>query len=920
METQEQEQEKICKICHSEFDETNNAVPFIHPCKCKGSLKYMHAECLNEWISLSKKKKCEICNHPFLFKKTFKPDAPKNVPFTYVILFVLKTLLDLLLNILCSVYTISRLVFVILLATLTIKKFISPESSKIFQLQMGCVLTIFSYLNTLFIKKTIRALSSIRVRMESGNILENLINEVATRSVNESALSTLTIPQAGDSESNEFDEQVIIDNLDSYQFLSLAEILFRRPTWTYLKKDLISALSLSQFSIIIPVLLYFSKLVTSLFNSIFYYLCLIPGFKSKVLKHCHVPVISALITFSNSLGFSFLCRMCFAGTMLISILIFILYLLKTRTANSIIKIAFYLLKAYSIVILSSFYSALMIGLLSHFSFSYKINSGKPIFQVSNALLSICIHLFIGGFFTYLIREIKELLAKKFRTGLIISPPVDSSFNQLIEFAIILSFRGFLRKIIANFAILCLIPCSTILICTPKANFTFGTNTTHVSLLYYKAFLLLGSNCINIARFTVLIFGGIAKIFAKIFNAQNYFYNEKSAIPDKKQLVWALNTTHCSSEYLNYIDQINYVLKNKELIKNDLKEKNKNGKSISRKYLDFMKNCLGKVTIENNDLEEAYRRVNLDSTTLIKETDKLINSIENESDSTTNRTDTSFTKKVSKSLTSAIESEQNEMILKRYEFSDRRIRKYFGLEHSRRISIFYKPKHFGLVKMCCFMSCFTSILILISLILRISLLICNKIEFYSEESKSVGFMCISSLLTCLISLISKVFNINFKILFKVFLNHTILKFYTNFLFPVTASLISVLIYSNREFTAFSKIFITIFSFSTIPEYFFKNIFVASEIESYSPLFIIKQLASFSGLKAALFLLYLTYNRIVVFSNIYLPFVFGAIIVFQIYKISHVFTSGSLMEKVKDHFFLDKTVIANYNYPETTSQVE
>lgn len=36
-----------CKICLSEEEPTN---PMISPCSCTGSMKYIHLECLREWL------------------------------------------------------------------------------------------------------------------------------------------------------------------------------------------------------------------------------------------------------------------------------------------------------------------------------------------------------------------------------------------------------------------------------------------------------------------------------------------------------------------------------------------------------------------------------------------------------------------------------------------------------------------------------------------------------------------------------------------------------------------------------------------------------------------------------------------------------------------------------------------------------
>ncbi len=65
-----------CKICLSEEDSEN---PMISPCKCTGSMQYIHLNCLKEWLEGKKHMKetsqvnsyiwkgleCEICKHPY---------------------------------------------------------------------------------------------------------------------------------------------------------------------------------------------------------------------------------------------------------------------------------------------------------------------------------------------------------------------------------------------------------------------------------------------------------------------------------------------------------------------------------------------------------------------------------------------------------------------------------------------------------------------------------------------------------------------------------------------------------------------------------------------------------------------------------------------------------------------------------------
>lgn len=56
--------EKLCKICLSRGESTNN--PLISPCKCNGSMKFVHFECLQKWawtkINLIRKTDVQILN------------------------------------------------------------------------------------------------------------------------------------------------------------------------------------------------------------------------------------------------------------------------------------------------------------------------------------------------------------------------------------------------------------------------------------------------------------------------------------------------------------------------------------------------------------------------------------------------------------------------------------------------------------------------------------------------------------------------------------------------------------------------------------------------------------------------------------------------------------------------------------------
>lgn len=66
-----------CRICRSEGSPDE---PLFHPCKCSGSIQYVHQECLMEWLSHSNKKHCELCKTPFRFTKLYDADMPAQLP------------------------------------------------------------------------------------------------------------------------------------------------------------------------------------------------------------------------------------------------------------------------------------------------------------------------------------------------------------------------------------------------------------------------------------------------------------------------------------------------------------------------------------------------------------------------------------------------------------------------------------------------------------------------------------------------------------------------------------------------------------------------------------------------------------------------------------------------------------------------
>ncbi|CAG9812916.1 unnamed protein product [Phaedon cochleariae] len=68
---------EICRVCISEGLPDR---PLFHPCICTGSIKWIHQECLVQWMRYSRKEFCELCGYRFSFTPIYSPDMPRRLP------------------------------------------------------------------------------------------------------------------------------------------------------------------------------------------------------------------------------------------------------------------------------------------------------------------------------------------------------------------------------------------------------------------------------------------------------------------------------------------------------------------------------------------------------------------------------------------------------------------------------------------------------------------------------------------------------------------------------------------------------------------------------------------------------------------------------------------------------------------------
>ncbi|KII69305.1 E3 ubiquitin-protein ligase MARCH2 [Thelohanellus kitauei] len=65
---------KFCKICFgTELSARAKKRKLISPCMCKGTMKYVHEDCLFRWMSCKFGTRCELCGFSIKIVKRLKP-------------------------------------------------------------------------------------------------------------------------------------------------------------------------------------------------------------------------------------------------------------------------------------------------------------------------------------------------------------------------------------------------------------------------------------------------------------------------------------------------------------------------------------------------------------------------------------------------------------------------------------------------------------------------------------------------------------------------------------------------------------------------------------------------------------------------------------------------------------------------------
>lgn len=65
----------VCRICY----DNNKDEPIITPCRCKGTVAFIHRSCLETWLAESNTTKCELCHYVYGTERTPRFTAQQSI-------------------------------------------------------------------------------------------------------------------------------------------------------------------------------------------------------------------------------------------------------------------------------------------------------------------------------------------------------------------------------------------------------------------------------------------------------------------------------------------------------------------------------------------------------------------------------------------------------------------------------------------------------------------------------------------------------------------------------------------------------------------------------------------------------------------------------------------------------------------------
>ncbi|KAI5149152.1 hypothetical protein ENBRE01_0726 [Enteropsectra breve] len=849
---------QMCRFCH--LDEKESEETLRHPCKCRGSLRYIHNSCLLEWLSEGKPQMCELCNFVYKFEKVYKEDAPQKVPRILVAKEFFKSAGSSTLYF----FKILYIVFKYIAAYYTNKNILSYfindskwKNSTIFGIAAS--LLAFSHIFIYnVIRKTVQAYNRPRINVrETIDAMNADIMSRETSSMHNQEQEDFLEPASVDDDSLEDLEDPSEVNAYNPAFIwqigsPLSEAAsFLRLIWPVIFTVLINILKNLN---VLPV---FTLINSHLVHSVLFLLRIeeMASFINESQCYYSLSVINTLISLSLTV----------LSALKISEIILERISVGTTKLKELVAVSkFYI---FSIAFpISIFYIE---GLAIHASFAYYKNGSLPVFTFKNVFLSFVIHSLAGLFVSQLKEKIYLRYAARLRKGL----GHFLYFRESTRHVVIYIAQNSFATLFKNMSLKIMKTIFLIKFCAYALQGLYpqvAPKDYTEKLLFVKMALWIFFDQDTIANIYVKVAFQTVHMLSKILRMDNFLFNAplkkitKAEI--KNNLCWDVNTNAYNDEMVTSVIKINKVVKDASELFICENEEKESAKCMQTEHDTTFgtEQCASMASCTKQELKGISR----------------------------------YGRKYKI-------SEDDEKILQKYFITEKRITKYLGQKHFKKYSIFYKPNYFKLR------------LLIIAFAKTLSGVLCTTFLFgcASLMARFSGIKSGSAFLVAFV-LLSKAlcFVINDKknrLSLSKLMKNAVMELFLSLVWPGLSSLAFVFLNSDENrMVRFSETFMGLSCLDFVTKKIMRTFFAISPMYDYTWLSICKKLSLFVLFQIVLGLLY--YSQRVVWSGLKISMMMGIVVFIGagVKRAVESLVSGKVAQQVKDKHWLSKTEVRDF----------
>ncbi|KAI4291595.1 hypothetical protein PAPHI01_0869 [Pancytospora philotis] len=875
-----QKSDAFCKIC---TDGPIEGDPLQRPCKCNGSMRYIHSSCLHECLKQSSR--CKICNYPFRQKKIYKTDAPGRAPLRCIAESAFAQLAVCSKRLLCAGYLTLRVAAVLGLNGLLMSELVfgSADCGLGGIAMLGALLSVVNFFaNYAFLSIYHSTGGRSRLRMNPSRTMRTMASDVLSRADSElshtsaagaESAASINASLIGLRNSLDDDDEIdqgsssasVIDE-DGINMVINANLLIL-PSRPKMLQDLRAVGALVWIS---AACLAYIKLWSVLYSRMSRLECAAPrrlfaGLLARLIRL--VPSVRLLQPCAAALGClaSFVREsemtvpviFFYCTAVLLCALTLALHVLRMRVRSRTLCWLYNCGKIFTNLFIGVCHAFLLVGLVFHASVTHLINGGEPIFVAPTYSSAVALHFILGFVFSKFLRSFRERLVGSFRPGLVFNPIAIHSRRELIAYVERTGWGTFAANTVSNTI------CGSayaFLLALVLRRYCDGIKIRDWRGVFIaiKLICLFFSTSAEFGNALAMACTAIIKRLGVIWGTNNYIYNLPQRIGSRARLIWDLNINARSELLAAEAACINRVVSQRQSADDSGEDDDAASTSTS---------MLSELSSIDATIRSRRERRRLADT--------------------------------------------NYSILRKYGITDRTIEKYYAKPHSGKFSLFYKPRCFFLFKLLMWVFCSSIVGVLTWAALSAAWLAC--VAFAPENAVAFAFAslyCIKFVAFLLTASVPSICAAPKSLLIFTFVN---------FVWPaVLTYMYYFYICDSSTFISVSKIFLFFFMLAPILYGLIVRFYFSLPLGRYSYSHVFRYLMSITTLQCVV--LYITGGIMRHCSfNGFMIIVLTMYATYMVARGAVAVLNGSWLERIRDLYFLERIDILNYEPDERSGQV-